>query len=128
MHFDLVSPERRLASMEIDSVGVPGSEGNMTIMPEHASILTSLCPGILYTLNESGSNDYIVTGGIAEITADSVVILAEQAYQREEMTSEIMAEIINSAEYQVEVSEKAQHDVASMHLERARTLGSELGL
>jgi F-type H+-transporting ATPase subunit epsilon len=46
MNFDLVSPERSIASFLATEVQLPGSEGDMTAMPNHAPILTTLRPGI----------------------------------------------------------------------------------
>ena len=47
MQFDLVSPERRLASAQVASVQIPGADGDMTAMPDHAPTITTLRPGIL---------------------------------------------------------------------------------
>ena len=45
MQFDLVSPERQLASLAADAVGIPGAEGDLTAMADHAPFLTTLRPG-----------------------------------------------------------------------------------
>ena len=47
MQFDLVSPERRVAALEVTSVQIPGADGDMTAMPGHAPLITTLRPGIL---------------------------------------------------------------------------------
>jgi len=47
MQFDLVSPERNLASMQVASVQIPGADGQMTAMPNHAPVITTLRPGVL---------------------------------------------------------------------------------
>ena len=47
MQFDLVSPERRLASVEVSAVQIPGADGDLTAMPGHAPVITNLRPGIL---------------------------------------------------------------------------------
>ena len=52
MQFDLVSPERRLASMQVQAVLVPGADGDLTAMADHAPLITTLRPGML--LVESG--------------------------------------------------------------------------
>ena len=46
MQFDLVSPERRLASMQVTSVQIPGADGDMTAMEGHAPTITTLRPGV----------------------------------------------------------------------------------
>ena len=67
MQFDLVSPERRLASLEVTAVQIPGADGDLTAMPGHAPVITNLRPGILKVESPSGNTDYVVTGGFAEI-------------------------------------------------------------
>ena len=65
MQFDLVSPERRLASLETTAVQIPGADGDLTAMPGHAPVITNLRPGILKVESPSGNTDYVVTGGFA---------------------------------------------------------------
>ncbi|MBC7156316.1 MAG: F0F1 ATP synthase subunit epsilon [Rhodobacteraceae bacterium] len=83
VHFDLVSPERQLASATATEVQLPGIEGDMTAMPDHAPLITSLRPGFVRIAGPDGAHDYAVTGGFAEITGTSVTVLAEQAFPRE---------------------------------------------
>jgi F-type H+-transporting ATPase subunit epsilon len=80
MQFDLVSPERRLASGQAKSVQIPGAEGQLTAMPDHAPLITTLRPGIVRVEMSDGVKTFGVVGGFAEITADGVSILAERAY------------------------------------------------
>ncbi len=47
MQFELVSPERNLASLDAASVKVPGADGDMTVMMGHAPTITMLRPGLL---------------------------------------------------------------------------------
>ena len=47
LHFELVSPVKLLFSGDVDSVVIPGSEGEMMILPQHAPVLTSLRPGVV---------------------------------------------------------------------------------
>jgi len=97
MQFDLVSPERRLASAQVASVQIPGADGDMTAMPDHAPTITTLRPGILTVDGPDGQSQYVVTGGFAEITATGVSVLAERALAREDMTQEKMDEIMEEA-------------------------------
>ena len=76
MQFDLVSPERRLASGQARSVQIPGAEGQLTAMPDHAPMITTLRPGIVRVEMTDGVKTFGVVGGFAEITADGVSILA----------------------------------------------------
>jgi F-type H+-transporting ATPase subunit epsilon len=104
MQFDLVSPERRLASLEVSEVRVPGADGDMTAMADHAPTITTLRPGILSVTHSGGTDDYVVLGGFADITGTGVTVLAERAMPKSELTREAHADLIE--EY------KAAHDKA----------------
>lgn len=88
VHFDLVSPERRLVSVEATEVRIPGAEGDLTAMAHHSPLITTLRPGIVTVTGPDGSADYVVTGGFAEIGGDSVSVLAERAIPRDEITQD----------------------------------------
>lgn len=92
--FDLVSPERRLASVQATEVQIPGAEGDMTAMEGHAPTITTLRPGILKAVSADGTKAFIVTGGFAEITATGVSVLAERAVPVEEATPALMDSLV----------------------------------
>lgn len=97
MQFDLVSPERQLASGQVSAVEVPGTDGDMTVMPGHDATITTLRPGVLKVQGPDGNSDYVVTGGFAEITATGVSVLAERAVPRAEMTQEMLDDMVSEA-------------------------------
>ena len=97
MQFDLVSPERRLASLQVTSVQIPGADGDMTAMEGHSPTITTLRPGILSVEGPEGTSDYVVTGGFAEITAKGVSVLAERALPKGDMTQEHLDEMMEEA-------------------------------
>lgn len=97
VQFDLVSPERRLASVEATEVQIPGADGDMTAMEGHAPTITTLRPGILRVKHAGGTDEYIVSGGFAEITPTGVTVLAEQALNHAEMTQEVFDEMLSEA-------------------------------
>ncbi|WP_431298345.1 F0F1 ATP synthase subunit epsilon [Tabrizicola sp. BL-A-41-H6] len=86
VQFDLVSPERRLASVQASEVQIPGAMGDLTAMEGHAPAITTLRPGILRVVAPDGTRAYVVTGGFAEITATGVSVLAERAVPVDELT------------------------------------------
>ncbi|SEQ69108.1 F0F1 ATP synthase subunit epsilon [Thalassovita taeanensis] len=86
VQFDLVSPERRLASLLVEQVQIPGADGDMVAMAGHAPTITTLRPGVLRIEGPDGLAEYVVTGGFAEITATSISVLAESAIARADVT------------------------------------------
>ncbi|QQA42068.1 F0F1 ATP synthase subunit epsilon [Pelagovum pacificum] len=95
--FDLVSPERRLARLEATEVQIPGADGDLTAMANHAPTITTLRPGILRAVHSGGTDEYVVVGGFAEIGASGVSVLAEQALPREEVTQEVYDRLVAEA-------------------------------
>jgi F-type H+-transporting ATPase subunit epsilon len=80
IHFDLVSPERLLLSEDVDMVTLPGTEGYMGVLAGHAPVITGLRPGVIEVKGgETPDLKLFVRGGFAEIDAQKIVILAEEA-------------------------------------------------
>ncbi|QBF30889.1 F0F1 ATP synthase subunit epsilon [Thalassococcus sp. S3] len=134
MQFDLVSPERSLASLQVTSVQIPGSEGDMTAMPDHAPTITTLRPGLLRVESAEGTKEYVVTGGFAEIGAAGLSVLAERAVPRADMTQADMDAMVAEAR---EAHKSAQDtfqnepgpvDDAAKLLSDMVAMGEEIGL
>ena len=78
--FELVSPERLLVSEDVESVVIPGAEGEMTVMAQHAPVMTTIKPGVVTVNPVSGSQErYVVFGGFADILPSGCTLLAESA-------------------------------------------------
>ncbi len=97
LQFDLVSPERKLASVQATEVQIPGADGDLTAMEGHAPTITTLRPGILKSISTEGIKSYVVTGGFAEISASGVSVLAERAVPFQDATVELMDQLIADA-------------------------------
>ncbi|GHE97794.1 ATP synthase epsilon chain 1 [Aliiroseovarius zhejiangensis] len=97
MQFDLVSPERSLASLQATAVQLPGTDGDMTAMANHAPTITTLRPGIVRVEAPEGNAEFAVTGGFAEVTATGTSVLAERAVPVSEMTQEILDAFVSDA-------------------------------
>ena len=116
MNFDLVSPERSLASFSATEVQIPGSEGDMTVMLNHAPILTTLRPGVLSVSSADGTSEYVITGGFAEVTAEGVTVIAERAMVKSAVTQTDMDGIVSFAQVALDGSNEATQDAAiKMH-------------
>ena len=134
VQFDLVSPERLLSSVQAKQVQIPGAEGDMTVMPDHAPLITTLRPGILKVSGSDGEQAYVVTGGFAEINATSISVLAERAVPRDEVTAEQFKEMVDTATdalakaQETFVNEPGPVDDAAKLLADMVAMGDEIGL
>ena len=88
LHFELVSPVKLLFSGDVESVVIPGSEGEMTILAQHAPILTSLRAGVVVVSSAKSSERIFVRGGFAEVNPKGLTVMAERAIPESEMTDE----------------------------------------
>ena len=98
VQFDLVSPERLLASAQVTAVQIPGADGDMTAMADHAPTITTLRPGLLITEGPDGKSEYVVTGGFAEISARGISVLAERAIPKADVTKADHDAMVKEAE------------------------------
>ena len=133
MQFDLVSPERRLASLEVTAVQIPGADGDLTAMPGHAPVITNLRPGVLKVESPSGNKDYVVTGGFAEM-GEGLSVLAERALPLDELSQDAFDEILEEAKFMYKkVEEEFQNqpgpvDDAAKLLSDMVAMGEQIGL
>tara|TARA_B100000686_G_scaffold354322_1_gene463945 strand:+ start:2326 stop:2727 length:402 start_codon:yes stop_codon:yes gene_type:complete len=79
LSLSVVTPEKKLVSEEVDQVNVPGTEGDLGILFDHAPILTNLRPGQLSYEKDGETLVMIVSGGYLEVSDNRVTVLAETA-------------------------------------------------
>jgi len=112
LQFDLVSPERKLASVQATEVQIPGTDGDMTAMEGHSATITTLRPGILKAVSAQGTQAFAVTGGFAEITASAVTVLAERAIPVEDLSAAVLDGLVQEARDFVALAPADQKDAA----------------
>jgi F-type H+-transporting ATPase subunit epsilon len=86
--FELATPARMLVSVEADEVVAPGVEGYFGVLPGHAAMLTTLKPGEVTYRSGQTEHHLAVLGGFAEVRAERVIILAENAERPAEIDRE----------------------------------------
>ena len=118
--FDLVSPERLLVSQSVSQVVVPGSEGYMTVLADHAPVMTTLKPGLLEVTDEGGIvQEIFIRGGFADISPAALTVLAEMAVPMEDLTADMLEEEMRLAQNELtEAAEDfAKHSAAQKKLD-----------
>lgn len=127
VQFDLVSPERKLASATATEVQIPGAEGDLTAMAGHAPTILSIRPGVLTVKGAEGEAQYIVVGGFAEVAAENVSVLAEMALPRGEMSQEVVTEMIAKATKSHEDAHPDEHHATEKFLSDLAHLVEDMG-
>ncbi len=111
--FDLVSPERSLASGQASSILIPGADGDMVALPDHAPVVTGLRPGIVAAEIDGDVQEYVVIGGFAQITMEGATVLADEAFPKAETTTDFLDERIAAARERKDGSAGAASDEAA---------------
>jgi F-type H+-transporting ATPase subunit epsilon len=126
MQFDLVSPERRLMSLEVRQVQIPGMEGDLTALPDHAPFLTTLRPGIVRVEAGGDTTEYVVTGGFAEISPEAASVLAEQAVPRDDADAAMLQALADDAESELAVAQDEERRAADQRVRDIAMLRTHL--
>jgi F-type H+-transporting ATPase subunit epsilon len=115
-HFELVAPERLIFAGEVEAVVVPGTEGEFTVLKDHAPLMSMLRPGVL-AIDQSATQKtkLFVRGGFAEVSPGGLTILAEQA---------IALEDLNAAELDADLK-AAEEEIADAPTDEARRIATE---
>jgi len=128
MQFDLVTPERKVISVQAREVRIPGVDGDMTAMPDHALVITSLRPGILTVVSAEGTTEFAVTGGFAEVTPTGVSVLAERAHGTSDVTQLMMDDMVATARQAHAEAHPDVVDAAAKVLADLVAMGDRIGL
>ena len=96
---EIISPERLLLDRDVEMVVIPGTEGDLGILPGHAKLITGLRGGLV-DLYENGARTerYFVTGGFAEVTEDRCSVLADSITRQSDLNAAAAQEALTKAE------------------------------
>lgn len=83
--FEVVTPDQLILSEDVDYVGVPGVQGQFGVLSNHIPFLSALAIGSLYYRKDGQVKYLFVSGGFAEVSPDSLTILAESAEKAEDI-------------------------------------------
>ncbi len=114
--FELVSPERVLLSAEAQQAILPGADGIFTVLQGHAPVITNLLPGVVRITLADGIKSIYVKGGFAEVSPDSVTVLAERAFITDEVDPRQIEAELGAAQKSLD---NGLDDDAKLHITRA---------
>jgi F-type H+-transporting ATPase subunit epsilon len=110
---EIVTPERLAYSDMVDSVVLPGSEGELGVLPHHAPLVSMLGVGELRIRKGGAEESFAIAGGFLQVRPDKVVVMAETA----DMASEIDLEKAQDARRE---AERALEEVSGEPADLAR--------
>ena len=117
LRLEIVTPEQKTYSDDVDSVVIPGIEGELGIMPDHVPLMTQLTPGELRVLKGGEEIRLAVGEGFVEVCDNKVAILTDMAVAESDIDA-------SAAEDAVRRAEEAMRDNKLNDEEYARVKGS----
>jgi F-type H+-transporting ATPase subunit epsilon len=116
LQLEIVTPERLAYSDEVDSVQLPGSEGELGVLPHHAPLVSTLGVGELRIRKGGTEESFAIVGGFVQVRPDRVVVMAETA----DLASEIDLEKAQEARREAERAlESGYHEGVDLAAARA---------
>ena len=125
-HFDLVSPEKLAFSGEVDQVDIPGVEGDFGVLAGHAPVVAAMRPGILTVIAGASRQKIIVLGGIAEVSAKGLTVLADVATSLDELDRAEFADTISDMQNKLSEKEGSELDREIARLDHFKSIQHEL--
>ena len=101
---EIVTPERLAYSDTVDSVQLPGSEGELGVLPHHAPLVSMLGVGELRIRKGGAEESFAIVGGFLQVRPDRVVVMAETADLASEIDLEKAQEARREAERALETA------------------------
>lgn len=121
MRLDIVTPEKTAFSDEIDSVVVPGINGEMGILKAHAPLVTNLAPGELRYLKGGEETSLAIGTGLVEVSNDRVSVLTDMAMEEAHIDENVVEKALQSA--QDALNEKTSpEDIAAANIAIQKSL------
>jgi F-type H+-transporting ATPase subunit epsilon len=108
---EIVSQDRLVYEGDVDIVVLPGTDGEMGILPHHAPLLTTLQYGVIKVRHKAEEHVFTVAGGVAEVQPQIVTVLADAAENVQE---------IDTARAE-EARRRAEEAISSVHAEDVET-------
>lgn len=113
LQLEIVTPEKLAYEGQVDSVVLPGSEGEIGVLPHHAPLVSTLGAGELRLRTGSQEESFAIVGGFLQILPDRVVVMAETADMASEIDLEKAQEARRQAEHALESGISEPTDLAA---------------
>ncbi|HYY14332.1 MAG TPA: F0F1 ATP synthase subunit epsilon [Chthoniobacterales bacterium] len=133
LKLEIVTPEAKIYSEDVDMVTLPGSEGELGVYPKHVPVLTTLKPGELRVLKDGRETALAVGEGFVEIKTDAVSVLTDMALTPEKIDFEAAEKAVARAQAAMKedlgaeevaaIQASLQKALAQLHVKRRRHHG-----
>jgi F-type H+-transporting ATPase subunit epsilon len=122
LQLEIVTPEAKVFSEEVDMVVLPGVEGELGVLPLHVPLMTRLLPGEVRITQGPKQVELVVGNGFIEVLPDRVCILTDMALADSEVDEQTAEEAIKRAQETLQDKKLSSDEVAETESALARSL------
>lgn len=122
IHLQIITPKKTVFDDEVDQVTMPATDGQITILPHHVNLITSIDPGVLVFKKHQKENHLAAGYGFAQISENNVKVLVDLAAPEEEIEEKKIEEAKKQAEEalkQKHVLSEEEYATAAANLQKA---------
>jgi F-type H+-transporting ATPase subunit epsilon len=122
LKLEIVTPEAKIYSDDVDIVYIPGVEGELGILPHHIPLMTMIKPGEL-RVTAHGKESYLAVGeGFVEVTLDSVTVLTDMAVEEQAIDESAAEAAVKRAQEALKGEHMGDEEVASVQAALQKSL------
>ena len=124
LKLDIVTPEKKFFSGEVDNVYLPGTEGELGILPGHVPLVTGVKPGELRYSIDGQVEELAIGAGFVEVTQEKVTVLTDLAVTDTEIDEAKAEEAMRRAEEALSSIDHSENtdEVAALQASIARSM------
>ena len=122
LHLEIVTPEQKIYSDDVDSVVIPGMEGELGVLPQHVPLMTQLLPGELRVLKGGEELRLAVGEGFVEIGPDKVAVLTDMAVKESEIDESAAEDAVKRAEEAMKDTKLGDEEYATVKASLQKSL------
>jgi F-type H+-transporting ATPase subunit epsilon len=122
MKLSIVTPESLVFAGTVDSVLIPGSEGQIGVLPKHAPLVTTLQPGEISYRHEKQDHYLVVGEGFVEITQEKVIVLTDMAAHEREIDEKLEEQALERAKKALADADRTPEEEAAVRAAIAKSM------
>jgi F-type H+-transporting ATPase subunit epsilon len=126
LNLKIISAKKVVLEKNIDSITAPAVDGQITILPHHANLLTLLKEGIMKLRYDSNEEYYAIGGGYLQTDGEEVIVLVSRAYGQDEINEKIVNEVKEKAKKLLETARDEKERKEALSLLRRSTIEDQL--
>ena len=122
LKLEIITPDAKIFEGDVESVQLPGAEGEMGVFPMHQTEITELAAGELRYVYQGKTEIFAIGEGFAEIRQDSVGVLTDGAMHEKDIDEKVAEEAVKRAEELLKSSTLEGEELEATQAALARSL------